>query len=379
MKVDRFGVQGIRLYESVVPHEWKLELLVSYAKAWSDTQLTVQLDDSMRATPPAAELDQVQSTKLGASLIPVTSLSTEVSKERARKLYHVSPNQSLVTMRLPRTDVDHTVRIEVEFRFIKLRPPDKIFLSVDLRNTLGRMLKFVFEGLYLGIRGSVRHSLVDFMISPADRFLFSEREDALILPHDWVSDVAPIMQRRQTSIVWGTTWHDEMPFWNSAEGVDFLAYQVIDLELGGGASRRIAISPYGLGAEVSTANNFLAEMEAQALLGVDVHVLEPDHLFEELSNLGQGLLCLGENMAAFYSNIIQDANSPTSAKVLFGDEAREAKSIYDPVQNTGVPLKDFLNANPLPPQYGQYVRARVRLVRARVAEIRSGTDTLRSL
>src|SRR5258708_29949957 len=93
---------------------------------------------------------------------------------------------------------------------------------------------------------SAKHSLVDFMIKPDDRFFFSRQREALIIPHDWFCEILPSLQHEGGSTIWGTTWPYELPFWNSSGAVDFLARQVIDFENTGSISRRIAISTHDI-------------------------------------------------------------------------------------------------------------------------------------
>jgi hypothetical protein len=342
------------------PRNWILHLIVNTWRQRPFSEYTINLDHSMIPVVPEVELEYVR------TLSGSVPLKASISTTRARRSYFVSPDLRSVTVSLPFSPRPESSGIAIPFTFANQLIPSKISISVAARISRFNVQGATFEGIYLGNEAAVRRRLVDFLVDPTDRFFFGSPNNEVIIPHTVLSNALPAIVRSPQSIVWGTTWPHELPFWESADGIDFLAQQIVDLMAGRGMPRRIALSPDDLNVDRAIRDRFLAELEVQAKLGVDVRVLEVTYLHAELGNAGEALLSLSDNIGVLYTSV---ANSTSMTKVIVGPEASSLRDIYHPIQLEGVTLSAYLDRYPRPASLDGYVAQRLVTLRARISEM----------
>lgn len=338
----------LRIYTSNPEEFWVLE--VSLGGRIDPGDYRIRLDPSMR-------LFHSKEDHIGRSDVVIADMQAE-------------PSQWITVSELPqnvhRSSRDSTHEHHVRralFGFVR-DIPNHIVLWVVTNDGLSRK----FEGINIGTPESLRHKLVEFMAAPEDRFLFSHQTVAPSMPYEVMADLLPILVGRPAATVWGTTWPGELLFWYTKPGVDFLARQIVALETGHGIPRRIAFAPQDLGVEARLASSYLAELEVQYKLGVDVRIVEPGVLWGNAGGTNRGLLCLGEEIGITYSNIVGSKSSEATA--LLGTAAQEIRDAYDPTQLSGVDLAVYLAGHPRTPELDSYVNERLKTIRRRVRQLR---------
>jgi hypothetical protein len=345
---------------------WQLEIALICPAYAVRARAEIKLDSSMRAVPPQRGSGLTEWTVGLQGVQPTVGVKFTTGGSRVE----VAPDQRTVSISLPfgAKRVEHVIR--VPFRFLGTILPRRIAIEVTGRSVGSPPARTSYEGVYLGSASSVAGNLVDFLKDSRNRFFFGRQGVAPQVLYESLSKVIPAAQRLSGAIVWGTTWPHELDFWNSPSGVDFLAFQIVDLAAGRGIPRRIAICPFALEVEQVMAQRFIAELEVQYSLGVDVRILEPARMVDDLDGVAEALLCLGDRLGVLYSGILAPGGKGTTAQLLFGDEIETARALYDASQLSGRPFAEYLLSYPRPQTLNSYVRRRIRIVRARVDELR---------
>ncbi|HYI61038.1 MAG TPA: hypothetical protein VEW93_04455 [Acidimicrobiales bacterium] len=228
--------------------------------------------------------------------------------------------------------------------------------------------------------------LIDFLVHPAgDAFLFTPTGSVLTFPYSDLSPVVGPLLGFGSGNVWGTTWPDEVPFWRSPEGSLFLAMQLAiqELRMTTEIPRRIAVLPDGLAREDLLA--FAVEMEAQALLGIDIRVFEWDDARAQLGMVDvDAVLRLGQHLSVSYRlGAAGTGSEPTASVELAPERVASMEELYCEVQPRGIGWPAFLDQ--MEPERTRRVRAaardRARGVRAAAAGLvrhgAPGADPLR--
>lgn len=345
---------------------WQFEIeLVSPAHTIR-ARSEIKLDQSMRVVPTQHDTTPMEWSVGLQGVQPTIGVKFTVGA----KGMQVSPDQRAVTVSLASGSkrVGQTVR--VPFRFVSAILPRRIVIEVSSRGIGGSLGRATYEGVYLGSASSIAGNLVDFLKDPRNRFFFGRQGTTPRVVYDALSTVIPAAQRLPGSIVWGTTWPHELDFWNSPPGIDFLARQNIDLVDGRGTPRRIAICPFSLEVKPELAYRFLAELEVQRRLGVDIRVLEPTRMTDDLDGTADALLCLGDRFGVMYSGILAPQGQGTTAQLLFGDDVDNARKLYNASQLGGRPFAEYLSSYPRPRSLDAYVTNRLDTVRARIQDLR---------
>lgn len=341
---------------------WELDLTVRVGRVLLDHELWVYLDSSVHVTPPALQPDTV--TTSATASVSTRPVSVSRSRTHAPVGYRLIENK-IISFAIPSRTRAGVYSFAAPIRFTADLVPERVTLRVAMRRLRREIVIGSFTGLYLGTTRSLRANLVDFLTTPGQRFLFAIHGSHVRLPYSAFSTVLPEVQYLPDSVVWGTTWPQEVAFWNSDSGLDFLAHQLRSYLADDAKPRRIAISPSAQEIPTALAEWYMAELEVQHRLGVDIRIVEPEHLVDELGTSTEALLCLGGSLAISYSQIDGPDMTTTRATLRLGDDVSALRDAYDAIQREGTDWADYQRKYQVSPQRSRYVAARLGAVSTR--------------
>lgn len=347
---------------------WKLVLELNIQSIFLTHELRVRLDDTMRAiTPNLPGPPSIGKTLHVAGSLP-SPLSASQTSTFTPANSRVTDDGRMVLFTVPREMPEGMYQVEVAFEFRTVITPEKIRIAVTINRHRKVVGTYEFEGMHVGGPSSARANLVDFLMAPGQRFLFARSRNQLVLPYDSLSPILPKVQQMPESTVWGTTWPNEVQFWNSQSGLDFLAHQVRgDISQRDSVPRRIVVSPSGLNVPKQLGDLFLAELDVQQALGIDARIVEPDDLIGGPTGGLCAPLCLGTNLGVVYSGFASGTEEATQARLVVGDDVLALRELYDARQLKGELFSEYRRRHPRPVELDGYVTRRLTAVKARAA------------
>lgn len=262
-----------------------LELTWKVNSRFGVAAVEVYLDSSMYAIP--ADYQEGVSVEFTygipslslAQVDPVVSDNRKAVKFKVHNVsLHLNAKGSVQRKRIPFEWVNPS------------RVPEKVEIVVVARSLLSKIHKETLIGY------NATTSIVKFLTHRNDSsFYFPKQSPVYSIPYWVFSKDAALYQSQPNTTVQSITWPNELAYWLSPEGEQYLISQVrkIDARSPLTAPTRIAICPYESSAPITVRTLFMREMEAHSRLGVRVSVITPEALSKIISD---------KNSIALYGN-----------------------------------------------------------------------------
>ena len=247
-----------------------LELTWKVASRFGVASVEVSLDSSMYAIPVNYQ---------GGVSVELSYGIPSVSLEQPD--YIISENRKEVTFKVHNVSLHLYAKGSIQKKQIPFewRNPSHVPEKVEIGVVVSSLFLSKHEEKLVGFNTTT--GIIKFLTQRSDTsFHFPKQSPVYSVPYWEFSKDAALYQTGPDTTVKSVTWPTELPYWHSPEGEQYLASQIhkIDGRKPSTVPVRIAICPFELGMQPSTAVPFLQEMEVHSRLGVKVHVISPKDL-----------------------------------------------------------------------------------------------------
>lgn len=294
-------------------HEWKL-------------LLTFKLDPGINWYHAAVQFDR----NIIPEPIEVSRHGDAVDREKRRISF------PLTAMTLSSQHVKKTIK----FRFSEPgRIPHSLSFLIRIRSYFRKrvLLAETVIGTYLS--GTSRDLLA---VRRDSAFYFPSERRFLEVPLSEYGPLSPLLAK-VAGVPWALTWPEELPYWISKEGTEYLALQLSRMTVSSALNSeiRLALCPYLLGTAEPLRADFLRELEVQSRCGISIKMITPRVIEQTSGDSSTAVDGLGD-LVGFRTLDTNSAMSSAQVAVHFEAEViQRLRSEYAELDAQAMPWRDY--------------------------------------